>query len=454
MGKPLSCMTIAAIVLLAVAAADRDAFGQDRADPRRTPAVEGFQRYKDSVVYLTGPMAGPGEPAVEEFFVLPHRREVTCLGSGFVVHPSGYILANAHTVEKPFLHEATFSDGRRLSAELLAVVRENDLALLKVDTGRPLTAVKFARSGDLLIGEPVIVIGNPQGLRLTCTAGILSAVGRITRPQGLSGVLLQGLIQTDAAINPGSSGGPWFNALGDVIGITSAQRRNSENIGFGVSVESIRRVLPEMLDIERRQGIATGFDLWPREPCRVAAVAPGSPAAAVGFKPDDELMKVDGKPVQDRLEFAFSLIGRKAGQPVKIDLVRDGKPYQTTLFLGERPKPDGAAILKTKFGLTAVPLDDAKAAALSLRVRRGVVVTEVASGPPWNYEKLRSPPQAGDVLARINDVRPRDLDEVGLLLDRIGPKQRVVMVLLRRTANTVTRVDLTTLAPEPAKSNP
>jgi len=445
MRRVLLCSVIAASA--ATGWAQEPLAPKGAADPRRTPAVEIFQRYKDSVVYLTGPMIGPREPAVEEFFVLPRKREVTSLGSGFVIHESGYILANAHAVERPFFHEVALSDGRKLPAELLAVVRERDLALLKVEAGRPLTAVKLARDGDLLIGEPVIVIGNPQGLRLTCTTGVVSAVGRATRPSGLPGITLYGMIQTDAAINPGSSGGPWFNALGEVIGVTASQKLNAENIAFGIPVAAIRHTLPEMLDVERRQGIVTGLQLQTNEPCRVTAIAAGLPAATAGIQPNDVLRKLDGKPLAAQLDWCFALLGRKPHESLKLDLLRGGKPVQVTLVLDERPKPDGAAILKTKYGLTAVPLDKAKAEATSLRVRRGVVITDVAKGAPWNYDKLQAPPLPGDVLARIDSIRPRDLDHVGLLLDRIPPKRKVVMVLLRRTGDTVTRVDLTVLSP-------
>jgi S1-C subfamily serine protease len=140
-------------------------------------------------------------------------------------------------------------------------------------------------------------------------------------------------------------------------------------------------------------------------------------------------------------------LGRKPRESLKLDMSRDGAPMHTTLVLGDRPRPDGAAILKAKYGLTAVPLDNAKAEAASLRVRRGVVITEVAKGAPWNYERLQSPPLPGDILARIDSIRPRDLDHVGLLLDRIPPRQRVAMVLLRKTGDTVTRVDLITISP-------
>jgi serine protease Do len=445
MKRILLCVAIVAIA--AVAWAQETLKAGSGADPRRTPAVEIFQRYKDAVVYLTGPMVNPREPAVEEFFALSTRRVVTSLGSGFIIHPSGYVLANAHAVERPFFHEVTLSDGRRLAAELLAVDRQHDLALLKVEAGRPLTAVKLARDGDLMIGEPVIVIGNPQGLRLTCTTGVLSAVGRATRPSGLPGVTLHGMIQTDAAINPGSSGGPWFNAIGEVIGVTSAQKLNAENIAFGIPVATIRQTVPEMLGVEGGQGITTGVKLAANGPCRVTAVADGSPAATAGIQSGDVLTKVDLRPLGNRLDWCFELLGRKPGESLKLDLSRGGAPMHTTLVPGTRPKPDGAAVLKARYGLTAVPLDKEKADATSLRVRRGVVITEVAKGSPWNYDKLQAPPLPGDVLARIDGIRPRDLDHLGLLLNRIPSKRSVVLVLLRKTGDTMTRVDLTTMSP-------
>lgn len=441
-------LLVAAIALNVTARADESPTPRSAADPRHTPAVEVFQRYKDAVVYLTGPMAGPRESAIEEFFVLPHRREVTSLGTGFIIHPSGYILANAHAVERPYFHQVTLSSGLKLPAELLAVVREHDLALLKVDFPHPLTAVTFARSNDLLVGEPVIVIANPAGLRLTCTTGVLSAVGRATVAIGLPGVVLHGLIQTDAAINPGSSGGPWFNALGQVIGITSAQKRDSENIAFGIPVEAIRQALPDMLDVERRQLIVTGLQFRQDDSPRVADVAPDSPAAAAGIKRSDILVKLDGKPIAGRLDISFALIGHKPGETVPVQVSRDGQTLQFSLKLGKRPKPDGAALLKAKFGLTAVPLDKARADAASLRVRRGVLITEVAKGRPWNYDAVHSPPQPGDILAKIDSIRPRDIDDVGLLLDRLPPKKKTVLVLLRRTDKTVTRIDITMTAAE------
>ena len=179
----------------------------------------------------------------------------------------------------------------------------------------------------------------------------------------------------------------------------------------------------------------------------MTTVAAGSPAAAAGIEPNDVLTKLDGRPLAGQLDWCFALIGRKPRESLKLDLLRGGKPLQVSLVLGDRPKPDGAAILKAKYGLTAVPLDKAKAEATALarasrrrRYRRGErTAVELRKAEIAAAARRRARP--------IDSIRPRDLDHVGLLLDRIPPKRKIVMVLLRRTGDTVTRVDLTTVSP-------
>ncbi len=256
-------------------------------DPRRTPVVEVFHRWKDSVVYLTGPIATTPGPSIEEFFSVPSaHRQMISIGSGFVVHESGFVVTNAHAVEWVIAHHATLADGRTYPAELVGLSPEYDLALLKISAGRPLHAVQLGKSGDFILGETIIVISNPAGLMHTCTSGIISAANRETTPNALPGVILHGLIQTDASINMGSSGGPWFNVLGDVIGVTTALKAGSTNIGFGIPVSAVRHTLPDMLDVERLYGIYTGVNTQalPQEPCAVANVAARSPAAAAGIQ--------------------------------------------------------------------------------------------------------------------------------------------------------------------------
>ena len=440
MRKPFCLMLFLAYCSAVLAA-------EGQSDPRRTPAVEVFQRNKDAVVFVTGPKLGEKAEETAEFFVLSKTQLLFNQSSGFVIHESGYILSNAHVVQKMIQYEIVLSDGKKYPAELLAVVRQYDVALLKIEAGRPLTSVCFARGGDLMIGEPLIVIANPRGLMRTCTTGVVSAVGRHAISSSLKGVVLHELIQTDASINPGSSGGPWFNALGNVIGMTASMKADSENIGFGIPTATMRQVLPEMIDAERRQGIATGLELREQETCQAASVAAASPAASAGVRPGDVLAKLDGKPISSRLDFCFFLLSRKPKDTLKLELIRGDKPVEVSLVLDPRPKPNGGAILKAKYGLTAVPLEDAKAKETFLRVRRGVVISEVAKGKPWDYDALKNPPLPGDVLARVEGVRPRDLDHVGQILDRVKLGQKVNMVFLRRNGEVVTRVDMDVKTP-------
>ena len=136
----------------------------------------------------------------------------------------------------------------------------------------------------------------------------------------------------------------------------------------------------------------------------------------------------------------MALIGRKPGESLELDLERRDQTIHASLTLAGRPKPDGALLLRQRYGLTAAPLSEAKAQETSLRVHRGVVITAVVAGAPYN--KLQTPPLPGDVLARINSIRPRDLDQVGLLLDAVKPGEPVHFVLLRMKDRVATRIDI------------
>ena len=399
---------------------------------------------------MTGPVfpigAANSEGAkLEEFFDLSGmKKPEQSVGTGFVVHESGYIVTNAHAAERIIDHQVVLSDGKKYAAELVASIREEDLALLKVDAGRPLSAVQLAPSGDLLIGETVIVIANPVGLMYTCTTGVVSAVGRQTNLLDVEGVTLKEMIQTDAGINPGSSGGPWLNVLGEVIGLTASMKRDSQNIGFAVSVASLRRLLPEMLAVERRHGMVTGLTLAADGPCRVTAVEPDSPATQAGIQVGDVIVKLADRPVPTVADFHLALIGRRPEPALPVEIVRDQQTLPMSLTLGQRPKPDGVALLREKLGLAVAPLDDEKVKSMSLRSARGLLITTVDSE---YYENVEHPPEPGDVLARIRKIRPCDLDHVGLILEEVEPGQRVPMVVLRHRDGQATRIDVSFVVP-------
>jgi serine protease Do len=180
------------------------------------------------------------------------QRRATSLGSGFVVHGDGYIVTNNHVIDRALKIEVEMLDGRKFTARLIASDASADLAILKVDSDKPLPAIELGDSSDLMIGEPVIAVGNPVGLSHTVSTGIVSAIHRDLRseadrdPEHPSA--LGDLIQTDAAINPGNSGGPLLNAYGQVIGINTAIRSDAQNIGFAIEVNRLRELIPELMN--------------------------------------------------------------------------------------------------------------------------------------------------------------------------------------------------------------
>jgi S1-C subfamily serine protease len=269
-------------------------------------------------------------------------------------------------------------------------------------------------------------------------------VGRNVQLAPATGVTLQNLIQSDAAVNPGSSGGPWFNAAGEVMGFTTVMRKDAENIAFAIPVAALRRRLPGMLDVERRYGLVTGLELADEESPRVITVASDSPAAKAGVRVYDIITKVADQAIATSTDFCLALIGRKPGETLAVKLDRGGKSQEVSLVLASRPKPDGAVLLKKKLGLDAAPLEPAKAKAMGLRVARGMVVARVESS---FYEKLAHAPKPGDVLARIGWIRPRDLEHVGMLLENVRPKQPLSLVFLRRDGDVGTRIDINYVVP-------
>lgn len=437
-----SSALLAAVVLIVVGRcaplrADDDLLPQGL---RRTFVVQVVQRYGEAVVYVAGPRVAGHERTVEEFFNLPaNQSSPDTLGTGFIVDPSGYVLTNAHAVQTMLVPKVVLGDGSEFPAEVVYVLPEQDLALLKIAAPKPLPCVRLAHGGDAMIGEPIIVIGNPLGLRATCTVGVLSAMGRATRPSGLPGIVLRDLFQTDAGINPGSSGGPWFNAAGEVMGITVSRKDNSDNIAFAVPTAAIRQALPTMLDVERRLGLTAGLTVAPEGPCRVESVVPDGPADRAGLAAGDVIVQCKERLLADGLDWAFALATFHPNEEVHLRVSRANQERQVALSFDESSRPDGVSLLRARLAMGAEPLSEAKAKEMGLRLPIGLLVTDVDAS---FYEGVETPPEVGDVLARIGWLRPRDLPEAGVILDRVPEGRPVEAVLLRVRDGVSTRIDL------------
>ena len=299
------------------------------------------------------------DPFFEYFFDRRPRtmeREVQNLGSGFVISADGYIVTNEHVVGNATQIEVQFPDGRSMEAELVGSDYASDLALLKVMPDAPLAYLAFAEDAVPIPGEWVIALGNPFGLfeaaDPTVTVGVVSAVGR-TLPTGRQGRLYRDMIQTDAAINRGNSGGPLVNADGDVIGVNTAiigPAGGSVGIGFAVPSDRAMRILDELradgavdrsyytglqlIDMDRR--IAQGLGLAQARGAFVRDVDPRSPAADAGLQRYDVIVALGDQPVTNRRDFLVGLYDFRPGDDVTLVLIRDGERISTTLEIGRQ----------------------------------------------------------------------------------------------------------------------
>ena len=434
--------------------------GEATSRPSRvTPVVRAYRKAAPAVVNIStqqvarvGPrMFGRGDDPFEEFlFEMFGRRVPTVsLGSGFLVHPDGYIITNAHVVRRADKISVTLADKSTYEAEAVAINDQHDLALLRIADAkaRKFKFLRLGRSDDLMIGETVIAIGNPLGYQNTCTTGVLSAVNRTLNFRG--GATYSGIIQIDAPINPGSSGGPLLNIAGELIGVNTAIRPDAQGIGFAIPVDSLTADLARLVDFERVNRVIFGLEVTQirgkdGDEVVISAVAPGSPAAQAGCKKGDRLLAIGGKEIDQLPAYLVAMLATKAGDEVKLRCDRAGGPTDLTVKLGARPKPDGAALVKRHFGLTLETLTAAKAAELQLAVQAGMLVTVVAPGSPAARLGLRR----GDVIFQLGRWYVKDLDRVGAVLEDVGPGDKLQLGIVRGATRAWTimqarRIDMT-----------
>ena len=301
-----------------------------------------------------------------DFFLNPIPKEGT--GSGAIIDRSGNILTNFHVIDGARRLEVTLADGSKWPARAVGADPGNDLAIIKIDApADQLTILPFGDSSKLIVGQKVLVIGNPFGFERTLTAGIISSVGRSIRAE--NGRLIRGIIQTDAAINPGNSGGPLLNSSGEVIGVSTAifsPSGGSVGVGFAVPVNTAKRVIAELINrgyVARPYLGVSGYGIFPAlaqalrlpipEGVIVMEVTPGSPAHRAGIRGGDRAVQVGNRIVRvggdiitqvDRLkvrtfeELSDYIDTKQPGDTVTLSFNRQGRSSVAEIRLRERPQ--------------------------------------------------------------------------------------------------------------------
>jgi S1-C subfamily serine protease len=260
------------------------------------------------------------------------------MGSGVVISPDGLVLTNSHVVDGARELRLTDSEGRTMEARLIGEDPDTDLALLRAGAARNLPSAMLGDSKRLRRGQLAVAIGNPLGFESTVTAGVISALGRSLRAR--TGRLIEDVIQTDAALNPGNSGGPLVSSRGEVIGINTAVIAGAQGICFAVASNTAQYVLSEIIQHGRVRrafiGVAAQTVAVPRRHARAAeidnalgamisACEPDGPADAAGLMSLDIVVRLDGEPVTGVDDLIRRLNAERIGRAVKMDVLRRGQ---------------------------------------------------------------------------------------------------------------------------------
>ena len=306
------------------------------------------------------PEGSPFQDFFDEFFKgeggdgSNQPQTVNSLGSGFVIDPSGFIATNNHVIEGADDIEVNFANGSKLKAKLVGTDPKTDLALLKVEPKSPLKAVPFGDSRVMRIGDWVMAIGNPFGLGGSVTVGIISARGR-----NINAGPYDNFIQTDAAINRGTSGGPLFNMKGEVIGINTAiisPSGGSIGIGFSVPTELAQNIFTQLREFgETRRGwlgvriqpvtddIAESLGMAEAKGALIAGVIKGGPVDNGSIQTGDVIIRFDGKEVDEMRDLPRVVAESPVGKAVDVVLLRDGKETTVKVTLGRLEDGEKAA---------------------------------------------------------------------------------------------------------------
>jgi serine protease Do len=396
---------------------------------RRTVAVQVVEKTKNAVVNIstTKTMLDPYWRQFNQLVLVP----ANSLGSGFIIHKDGYVVTNNHVIDRARQITVELADGRKLPAELLNTDPDADLALLRIHADGPLPTLELGESDDLLIGEPVISVGNPFGFSHSVSTGIVSAVHRDIDPgqQDRSGQTLRAgnpalrdLIQTDAAINPGNSGGPLLNAYGQAIGINAAIRDNAQNIGFAIPIDRLRDLIPTLMNPAQVNKVEVPIKLVEKrmmvEPATVVSTVVSS-----GERPI-ELKSINGKHPENIIDAYAMLLEIKVNESFSVEWA-DGREER---LKGEAtPTPDAIVEAKRRFGISIEQVTPMTSESQHLSQENGLLITTVQRDSIASNASLAP----ADIIVRFGGLPVRSLEDFGAMMHRLPGTGKILIGVVR-----------------------
>lgn len=426
----------------------------DRAG-RVTPVVRVVRSAAPAVVNISTTsrrrvsIFGAGDQIMDRFFqdfFGPMEREQTSLGSGVIIDGrKGLIVTNSHVVQRAVSIKVHLADKRTFTAQVVGADPDSDLAVLRIKDKGDLPQVRLGDSGDLMIGESIVAIGNPFGLSHTVTSGVVSALHRKVR--GGRDQWLSDLIQIDASINPGNSGGPLLNADGEVVGINTAIYRNAQGIGFAIPINRVKRivddlvrhgqVIPSWLGLELQDldsRLAAHFGLDRPRGALVLEVMRRSPAERAGFKRGELILAMNGRTLEGVSDYSTRLSAVPAGGAVSLTVLSNGSKKKRALKAKAFPLERAMEAAWLRLGFTVGEMDPALARHHRVALGSAVAIRRLRPGSRAAQIGLRP----GDLIRQIGDqptpnlaafrrqiAKRRLLNQITVLVQR-GPAQQFI----------------------------
>lgn len=384
------------------------------------------------------------KPAVVHIEVVKKSGDIKyqSLASGLIVDEKGYILTNDHVVDKAQSVTVTLPSKLEYPAEIIGTDKLTDLALIKIETPEELTVAELGNSDSVQVGEWVIAVGNPYGFDRTVSFGIVSGKGRVLPNLPVEIQLINDFIQTDAAIDPGSSGGPLVNLKGEVVGINSIWVGRGQ--GFTIPVNTAVDVKDKLLasgDIKRgwigitiqplNRDYARYFGDAEMEGIVISDVEPDSPARKAGLESGDIVIEYQGEKVkaekeEDLNKFTTSVSQTPPEQPAKLKIKRGGKTLDLVVDVGTKPKAKGEEY-ETDLGFTVEEITDAIYRGRRLEDKEGALVSFVEVGGPAGEAELRQ----GDIIKKIERFSIKDIDALRDALEKLEDEKYLLFTVLR-----------------------